>query len=165
MDCGFHQDGHWFRLRAAAIILDGERVLMARNDLDPYHYAIGGGVHHGETTEAAVRREVLEETGLDLQIQRPLFIHENFFTLSNGDPAHELAFYFLMHFDPTRHRPRNTTSTSMDGAREWCEWVPLKDYGRLRPAYPTFLAELLSNLPRTLRIIRTTEPSGSGPTL
>ena len=33
------------------------------NEKEDYFYSIGGGVHHGETAEDAVRREVFEETG------------------------------------------------------------------------------------------------------
>lgn len=55
-DCGFDQDGRWFRYRAGAIILNADSVLRSHNDVEPYFYSIGGGVHHMETAEAAVRR-------------------------------------------------------------------------------------------------------------
>ncbi|HEY3410749.1 MAG TPA: NUDIX domain-containing protein [Propionicimonas sp.] len=79
-DCGFDEDGRWFRYRAAAIILHDGSVLMARNDGEPHFYSIGGGVQHMETAEAAVRREARDETGLDLSIDRLAFVHENFFS-------------------------------------------------------------------------------------
>lgn len=104
-ECCFDEGGRWFRYRAGAIILDDGRVLMARNDLDPYHYSIGGGVHHLETAENAVRREVFEETGVSLEIDRLGFIHENFFPGSataslRGRQCHELTFYFVMEHSP-----------------------------------------------------------------
>src|SRR5512141_398021 len=103
-DCGFDEDGRWFRYRAGAIILHAGSVLMARNEAEPYFYSIGGGVHHMETAEAAVRREVREEIGVDLRVDRLAFVHENFFDGSGtsglgGRECHELAFYFLMEFD------------------------------------------------------------------
>ena len=66
MDCGFTREGHWFRYRAAAIIVENEHILFACNEVDDYYYSVGGGVHHGESAEEAVIREVYEETGLKL---------------------------------------------------------------------------------------------------
>ena len=41
-------------------------VLFAGNELEDYYYSIGSGVHMGETAEDAVKREVFEETGVDM---------------------------------------------------------------------------------------------------
>jgi ADP-ribose pyrophosphatase YjhB (NUDIX family) len=159
-DCAFDEDGRWFRYRAGAIILHDGKVLMARNDAEPYLYSIGGGVHHMETAEAAVRREVLEETGLDLPIDRLAFVHENFFSASAasglaGRDRHELTFYFLMAFDPAT--PPIVATRTTDSLREWFEWVDLATYGRDELAYPTFFATELALLGREPRWITTRE--------
>jgi len=159
-DCGFDEDGRWFRYRAGAIILHGGSVLMARNDAEPYFYSIGGGVHHMETAEAAVRREVREEIGLDLPIDRLAFVHENFFTGATtsrlaGRDCHELTFYFLMAFDrasPPIAEPRTT-----NGVTEWFEWVDLATFGMEQVAYPTFFATELSQLGAQPKWITTRE--------
>lgn len=148
-DCSFDEDGLWFRYRAAAVILHEGRVLMTRNELESYYYSVGGGVHHGQTAEEAVRREVLEETGVAMEVDRLVFIHENFFPgvltgVLAGRTCHELTFYFLMKYRPgVRLEGRSTT---MEGAREWLEWVDLASFGVDRPAYPAFFAEELPRL-------------------
>lgn len=78
-NCGFTKDNKWFRYRAAAIIIEESCVLFAGNEIDDYYYSIGGGVHMGESSEQAVKREVLEETGVSYEIDRLAVIHENFF--------------------------------------------------------------------------------------
>lgn len=132
---------------------------MARNARDAYFYSVGGAVHHGESAEDAVRREVAEETGVWMEVDRLAFVHENFFTESSATRdsstlCHEICFYFLMRYlpqAPVRTGPRAT------GEPEWCEWVELESYGRDRPAFPTFFAAELNDLTATPKWITTRE--------
>lgn len=143
-DCGFTKGNKWFRYRAAAIIVENGCVLFAGNEKDDFYYSIGGGVHHGETAENAVLREVFEETGVHYEIERLAVIHENFFDEKGGTlkgmDCHELSFYFLM-------KPRGTKelhSNSMtQGVKEEMCWIPIKELDNYK-AYPTFLKEYLS---------------------
>ena len=56
-DCGYDDDGLWFRYRATAIILHDGKVLMARNETSPYYYSIGGGFIIEESHFANAREE------------------------------------------------------------------------------------------------------------
>jgi ADP-ribose pyrophosphatase YjhB (NUDIX family) len=87
-----------FCYRVGAIIIHENKILMARNDHVSYYYTIGGRVSFGETSQQAVLRETLEETGVEFEIDRLAFVHENFFIADFADnkPFHEIAFYFLM---------------------------------------------------------------------
>jgi 8-oxo-dGTP diphosphatase len=59
-----------FRVAVSALIFDGERILLAqRRDIDWWNLP-GGGMEAGETVEEAVCREVEEETGLLVSIER-----------------------------------------------------------------------------------------------
>jgi 8-oxo-dGTP pyrophosphatase MutT (NUDIX family) len=63
------------RVRAGAICLDDDdRVLANRGEWDrgPFYELPGGGVDEGETPEEAVVRELEEEAGLHVQIEREL---------------------------------------------------------------------------------------------
>lgn len=102
-DCCFTHEENWFRYRVGAIILEENSVLVATNDACDFCYSIGGGVHLDESAEEAVRREVLEETGLPYEIDRLAFIHENFFEGGRKYRRAALPRAFLL-FSDEAHR-------------------------------------------------------------
>lgn len=142
-DCGFTIKNNWFRYRAAAIIIENNCVLFVGNENEDYYYSVGGGVHMGETEEAAVLREVYEETGVHYEIDRLAVIHENFFNENSGTlkglDCHEISFYFLM-------KPRGTKELNSNsythGVKEHMYWIPIKDLDKYK-AFPSFLKDYL----------------------
>ncbi len=145
MDCGFTTIKGQFRLRACAIIIEDDCVLMAKNASDDYYYSVGGAIKQNETTKAAVVREVLEETGINYQVDRLVAVHENFFTNSEGLPFHEVSFYFLM--KPQGKQMPTAIGYTSSNIEEHVEWIPLNDYKNYN-AYPKFFCDLLLNLPQ-----------------
>ena len=142
-DCAIIDDKKAFRYRAAAIIVEGNCVLFARNEVDDYYYSVGGAVHMGETSEKAVKREVLEETGLNYEVDRLAVIHENFFIGTSGLKGvdfHEVTFYYIM--KPMGKRDFTSASTTMSGVKETMHWVPIDELDKCK-AYPTFMKEFL----------------------
>ena len=124
-------------IRVGAIILKEGRVLMVRNQQAPYLYSVGGRIKFGETAEEAVIREVREETGVRLPIDRLGFVHENYFI---GDsPKHlgqiysELSFYFYMK-TPADFEPvcRSFTEAAQ---QEYLDWVSPDDPRTVFPAF------------------------------
>lgn len=142
-DCGFTKDNKWFRYRAAAIIVEDGCVLFAGNEKEDYFYSIGGGVHMGESAEDAVRREVLEETGVQYEVDRLAVIHENFFNENQGSlkgmDCHEISFYYLM--KPRGTKTLNSNSYTL-GVRENMHWIPIDELDRYK-AFPTFMKDFL----------------------
>ena len=99
-DCTVAIDDGYINLRVGAIIMKNGKFLMVGNQKDNYLYSVGGRIQFGETAEEAVVREVFEETGVKLEIDRLGFIHENFFY---GDYAkkkdrliYEVSYYFYL---------------------------------------------------------------------
>lgn len=144
-DCGFSKDNKWFRYRAAAIIVEDGCVLFAGNEKEDYYYSIGGAVHMGETAEDAVKREVLEETGVQYEVDRLAVIHENFFNENQGSlkgmDCHEIAFYYLM--KPRGSRELKSNSYTL-GVREHMHWLPIGKLNEYK-AFPTFMKDYLQS--------------------
>src|SRR5437588_10614725 len=59
-----------FRIAVSALIFEEGRVLLAyRRDIDWWNLP-GGGMEVGETVDEALCREVREETGLEIEVER-----------------------------------------------------------------------------------------------
>lgn len=113
-------------LRVGAIIMKDGQILMVGNRARPeYLYSVGGRIKFGETAEEAVVREVLEETGVRMAVDRLGFIHENYFcgdAPSNlGKLIYEISFFFYMKV-PDDFSPVCGSFTD-DGQAEFLFWI------------------------------------------
>ena len=156
-NCGFREGNKWFRYRAPAIIVEDGCVLFAGNEKEDYYYSIGGAVHVGETAEDAVKREVLEETGVPYEVDHLAVIHENFFNESAGSlsgmDCHEIAIYFMM--KPRGTRELHSNSYTM-GVKENMYWIPIDELDRYK-AFPLFMKGFLQSEHRGIEHIVTDE--------
>lgn len=83
-----------FRPAAYAIILNDGKVLLLTNQRTDKYALPGGGSNLGERLEDTLKREVKEETGIEIQIEEFLFWRESFFYY---DPL-DLAFHTFQFF-------------------------------------------------------------------
>ena len=130
-------------IRAGAIIMKNGKLLMVGNNKN-YLYSVGGRIKFGETAEEAVVREVLEETGVQMEIDRLGFVHENYFygdMPSNLNKLiYEISFFFYMKV-PDDFAP--VSESFMEGSsKERLVWVSLDDEIKM---YPEFFRTELKN--------------------
>lgn len=142
VECSFVSGNKWFSLQACGILIKESKVLMVRNDRDPYYYSVEGAVRHGETIENAALREVWEETDVKLEIDRLAYIHENFLKANReiifeGLTCHEIYFYYQIKWEP--NHTVSDSSLTLDGLKEHLVWI---ESGRLADTdliiYPNF---------------------------
>ena len=124
-------------LRVGAIILRDGKILMAGNEKVDYLYSVGGRIKFGETAEEAIVREVLEETGVKLEVDRLGFVHENYFygdsPAKAGKVIYEISFYYYMK-TPADFEPVGESFTE-DDTREFLRWADPKGNVTLYPAF------------------------------
>jgi len=141
------------RCAAKALIVDGSRILLnrcRRQDGSIYYDLPGGGQHPFESMEQAVRREVLEETGLSVRVLRFAAMAEEIYTNENLRQRYPDYCHRVMHIFTAEPDGAATVSPSeKDWGMEESEWISLddvEDLPQLRPmALQPRLKEILSS--------------------
>lgn len=146
VDCG----GGLINIRVGAIIMKDNKVLMVGNERSDYYYSVGGRIKFGETAEEAVIREVYEETGIRMEIDRLGFIQENYFygdaPTNLGKLIYEISFFFYMKV-PEDFEPVSNSFTE-DDCKEFLTWVSLDEP---KTIYPEFFRNELDPDDRTVK--------------
>ena len=137
-------------IRVGAIIMKDGKILMVGNGRSNYLYSVGGRIKFGETAEEAVVREVYEETGVKMEIDRLGFVHENYFygdaPTNLGKQIYEISFFFYMNV-PKDFKPVSGSFTE-DNCKEFLKWTALDEDIVM---YPTFFKTELKNPTDTVR--------------
>ena len=137
-------------IRVGAIIMKDGKLLMVGNDRTDYLYSVGGRIKFGETAEEAIIREVYEETGVKMEVDRLGFIHQNYFygdaPTNLGKLIYEISFYFYMKV-PDGFAPISDSFTE-DNVKECLRWVSLDEDIKM---YPEFFRTELNNPSDTVR--------------
>ena len=91
----FDEGNARFNFRSVAVVVHEGHVLLHKSVTDDFWALPGGRVEFFENSDATVKRELLEELGLESKIIRPLWYVENFFEHSEKQ-YHEVSNYFLV---------------------------------------------------------------------
>jgi ADP-ribose pyrophosphatase YjhB (NUDIX family) len=116
-----------------AVVLDGGSVLLVRRGQEPQkgEWSIpGGAVELGETLEQAVRREVLEETGLLVEPVRVVEVLDRIVRDADG----RVAFHYVL-IDYVCRVTGGTLCCASDA--DEARWVGVEDLGGLGVATRT----------------------------
>ncbi len=136
-DMTVHCDDGLINIRVGAIIMKNGQLLMVGNERSDYLYSVGGRIKFGETAEEAIVREVMEETGVNMEVDRLGFVHENYFygdaPTNFGKLIYEVSFFFYMKI-PEDFEPVSESFTE-DESKEHLRWVSADENIKIYPEF------------------------------
>jgi len=140
-----------FRIRATALILDDDRVLVhSSDDLPVSFWALpGGGPEFQELSHETVVRELREELHAEVDVDRLVFVIEHTFRRrQDGSPAHHIDFVYLVNLDDreivARVEPWVAPGLESYGNLLY-HWLPLDQVDEHPGLYPVCLRPLLQD--------------------
>lgn len=148
----FEKDGKQFNHRVVGVAIHEGQVLLHRAEWEDFWSLPGGRVELLEASPDALRREMREELGIEIEVDRPLWVAENFFQYG-GKAFHELGLYFLISFphDSPLYHTASFEGNEADVPLLF-QWFPLAALSGMR-LYPSFLSTGLQTLPNTIQHI------------
>jgi 8-oxo-dGTP pyrophosphatase MutT (NUDIX family) len=148
----FKVDNGKFNFRVAGLILHNERILIHRLKGDDFFVLPGGRVEFMENTEQTLIREMQEELGICVEIDRLLWIGEQFFEMYD-EQYHEISYYYLLSVDIAELKSDADFFEVVEDGRvyefKWVKIADLKD----EIFYPIFVKERIFDLPKCIEKI------------
>lgn len=118
------------RLAAYALVRRDDDVLLTRISRQGFHVGSwtlpGGGVGHGESPADALRREVREEAGVDVEVGDLLGVHDVHFSGTAPDGRFEDFHGVHLVFAGTVPADAEPRVVEADGTTDAVSWVPLR---------------------------------------
>ncbi|NLC88214.1 MAG: NUDIX domain-containing protein [Clostridiaceae bacterium] len=144
MDLTVNLEDYLLNIRAAAIIVHNNKVLVHRNVNSDHYALLGGRVKIGEDSETTVIREILEEIGKKVEVTGYVATIENFFEMKNKK-YHEILFVHKAEFEKEEDRKLEKTIKNAEGKEylqyEWLEIDKLNNYNLLPNSIKNILQE------------------------
>lgn len=150
MDIRFeNSDTSVFNYRTAAIILNGNKILLHKVVSDDCWTLIGGKVEMLESSDYAIKREIREELEEEIEIEKIIWFVENFFE-REGQRYHELSTVYLVSLsNESQIKDKDEPFYGSEDNRLCFKWFNINEMKNLQ-IKPNFLIEKLNPLPDTL---------------
>ena len=144
MDLSIVLEDTKLNIRATAIIIHNNKLLVHQNKNDDYCALIGGRVKIGEDSKQTIKREIMEELGKEIEVEQYLTTIENFF---QGDEIkyHEIMFVYKVEFKDEKDKKIEYSLQNMEGDKDLIyNWVDLKEI-ESKDLRPTSIKEMIKN--------------------
>lgn len=142
MDLTIEVEDQKLNIRAGAVIIHNDKLLVHRN-VNCDHYALPGGrIELGENSEETIKREILEEMGKEVETVGYVSTIENFFEMK-GFKYHEIMFVHKVEFKNEKDKLIEETIKNIEG-KDFLEyqWIDLNQIDNY-PIVPKAIKEIL----------------------
>lgn len=142
----FIDENRIHNFRSTGVLLSNGKILLQRGINDTEFALPGGHVAWGETSAETLVREYKEELGVDISVDRIIWIEELFWKWGAKE-AHTVCHYHLISLINPYQIPNNGIFKSVDTDEsrlifQWVDINELQDY----KVYPVFLKDKITNL-------------------
>lgn len=144
--------------RVACLFINDGKVLLHRAEMDDFFALAGGSVEFGESSTEAIEREMKEELGASVKIDRLVWVAENFFEYQDKE-CHEIGLYYLTEF--TNESKKFYALDKFEGIESefiqdqqfklHFEWIALSDLKNFE-IKPSFLKSALLDIPQSTQV-------------
>ena len=144
MDITIDVEDYKLNVRTAGIIIHNNKLLVHRNINEEHYALIGGRIGIGENSEDALKREILEELGKEIEITGNVATIENFFEMKS-QKYHEIMFVHKIEFINGDDKKTENTIKNIEGKEylkyEWLNLEKIDEY----PLKPQVIKEILKS--------------------
>ncbi|MBS4175987.1 NUDIX hydrolase [Lederbergia citrea] len=147
MDAVFQLEHAVFNYRVAGVLIENGHVLIHKQANDEHWALPGGRVEVLEDSRTSIRREIDEELGYAVSVDKLLWVTENFFEYNNKN-YHELGFYYLISLKSETAIFQKDDFYGLEGERLIYKWVPISELENIQ-LYPEFLRTALKFIPQS----------------
>ena len=144
MDLSVVLNNQKLNIRACAIIIHDNKLLVHNNVNESHVALVGGRVKIGESSEQTLKREIMEEMGKEIEILEYVSTIENFFE-ADDMPYNEIMFVYSVDFKNEEDKKIIETIHNVEGEDELrYDWIDLDKIDEY-PLKPDILKDLLRN--------------------
>lgn len=144
MDITLNVEDYLLNVRASGIIIHDNKILLHKNINEEHYALIGGRVAIGESSEQALKREVMEEMGKEVDIIEGLTTVENFFQMKDSK-YYEILFVHRLEFKNEDDKKILETIKNVEG-KDYLryEWIDIDEIEKY-PLKPKVIKDMLKN--------------------
>ena len=139
----FSEGNQLCHFRVAGLLIRNNK-LFVQKDKDNVCALPGGHVDFGETSATTLVREFKEEIGVDVIVNRLVWVEEHFWKWGDKN-AHQIHFYHLVSLKNDEDIPDDFIETMHDNKDVSLQWLAL-DQLKSVEIYPDFLPEKICHI-------------------
>ena len=144
MDITVNVEDYVLNVRASGILIHDNKILLHKNINEEHYALIGGRVAIGETSEQALKREIIEEMGKEIEVIEGLTTIENFFEVK-GSKYYEILFVHKIEFKDEEDKKILETIKNIEG-KDYLkyEWIDIEQIDKYL-LKPKVIKDMLKN--------------------